>query len=233
MTAPQFQTWQSVQDEVRRRIHAREWPPGTLIPNETDLAREFGCARTTVNRALRALAETGLLERRRKAGTRVARQPVAKATLRIAALRHEIEARNQTYSYQLITREIRVPPVAVSGAMNTGVATKLLSVHALHLADHHPYALEERWINSDAVPAALEQDFQAVSANEWLLENVPFTNGDISFCAVAAAGETAKHLACPNGSALLCFDRLTWDSAKAITKVCITYGPGHLLRTSL
>ena len=233
MTAPQFQTWQSVQKEVLRRIHAREWKPGALIPNEADLAQEFGCARTTVNRALRALADNGLLERRRKAGTRVARQPVAKATLEIAAIRHEVEERNQTYSYQLIARERLVPPVAISGTMKTEAGQKLLNVQALHLADHHPYALENRWINTDAVPSALEQNFQTVSSNEWLLENVPFTNGSISFFAVSATGKTAAHLACAEGSALLCFDRLTWDGTNTITKVCVTYGPGHLLRTSL
>lgn len=233
MTAPQFQTWQGVQKEVLRRIHAREWEPGAWIPNETELAREFGCARTTVNRALRALAENGFLERRRKAGTRVALQPVAKATLEIAAIRHEVEDQNRIYSYQLIAREHRVPPVAVSGTMNTDVGRRMLNIRALHLADYHPYVLENRWINTDAVPSALNQEFQTVSSNEWLLENVPFTNGDISFYAVSASGETAQHLACKNGDALLCFDRLTWDGDKAITKVCITYGPGHALKSSL
>ena len=37
--------WQEVQTEALRRIQAREWPPGGLIPGEVALAREFGCAR--------------------------------------------------------------------------------------------------------------------------------------------------------------------------------------------
>ena len=65
-----IRTWQGVMEEVRRRIHARDWPPGALIPNEADLAAEFGVARVTVNRALRTLAEAGLLDRRRKAEQR-------------------------------------------------------------------------------------------------------------------------------------------------------------------
>ena len=69
----------------------RIWKPGELIPNEADLAIEFGCARATVNRALRALAETGILDRRRKAGTRVALHPVRKVTLEIPIIRHEVE----------------------------------------------------------------------------------------------------------------------------------------------
>ena len=44
--------WQAIRDEVKRRIHARDWKPGEPIPNEAELAEEFGCARATVNRAL-------------------------------------------------------------------------------------------------------------------------------------------------------------------------------------
>ena len=80
-----------MQQEVLRRINAREWPPGALIPNEADLATEFGCARATVNRALRTVAEAGFLDRKRRAGTRVALQPVARATLSIAVIRQEVE----------------------------------------------------------------------------------------------------------------------------------------------
>ena len=65
--------------------------PGEFIPNEADLALELGCARTTVNRALRAVAETGLLDRRRKVGTKVTTNPVRKATISIPIIRQEIE----------------------------------------------------------------------------------------------------------------------------------------------
>ncbi|MCX5494390.1 GntR family transcriptional regulator [Kaistia dalseonensis] len=38
-------SWRNIQAELLRRIYEREWPPGHLLPNETDLAVEFGCAR--------------------------------------------------------------------------------------------------------------------------------------------------------------------------------------------
>ncbi len=75
----QAATWQSIRAEGLRRIHDGLWAPGARIPDEADLAGEFGCARATVNRALRSLAEDGFLERRRKGGTRVALTPVRKA----------------------------------------------------------------------------------------------------------------------------------------------------------
>lgn len=233
MNSPSFRNWQSVQDEVLRRIHAREWKPGDLIPNEADLALEFGCARTTVNRALRALAETGLLDRRRKAGTRVAAQPVAKATLDIAVIRKEVEARGQTYGYMRITRAEQVPPTPISAAMRTYGERLLLHVCALHLADGVPYALEDRWINTSVVPNARVEAFDTVSANEWLLQNAPYTHGEITFSATNATAGDAEALGCAPQSALFAIDRVTWDSAQSVTKVRILYSPGHQLMTRL
>lgn len=233
MTAPTFRNWQSVQEEVRRRIHAREWPPGELIPNEADLALEFGCARATVNRALRSLADSGLLDRRRKAGTRVAALPVAKATLDIAVIRDEVEERGGTYGYQLIKRTEAVPPLEVSGSMKTPATDTLLHVRALHLADNAAYALEDRWINTAVVPDSLSEDFSQISANEWLMAHAPYTNGDITFSAVQASRDQSDILNVKEFSALFAIDRLTWDHAASVTKVRLLFAPGYRLRTVL
>ncbi|WP_281982824.1 UTRA domain-containing protein [Thalassorhabdomicrobium marinisediminis] len=233
MTARRLNNWQAVQDEVLRRIHAREWPPGALIPNEADLAVEFGCSRATVNRALRALADSGLLDRRRKAGTRVAAQPVAKATLDIAVIRHEVEGRGQAYGYQRLSRAEAVPPAAVSGAMGTASDRPLLHIRALHLADGRPYAVEDRWINTGVVPLARDEGFETVSANEWLLEHAPYTHGDIAFSAVVLGPEDAGTLDIAPAEAAFAIDRLTRDGPAAVTKVRLLFPPGYQLRTTL
>lgn len=233
MIKPSFRNWQSVQEEVLRRIHARVWKPGELIPNEADLALEFGCARTTVNRALQSLAESGLLDRRRKAGTRVAAQPVAKATLDITVIRIEIEDRGQKYGYQRIERHEAVPPLAISGSMKTHATRPLLHVRALHMADDTPYAFEDRWINPEVVRDGFSESYETVSANEWLLKNAPYTHGEIAFSATSASPEEAKILCCQKNSALFAIDRLTWDSTLAVTKVRLLFAPGHQLRTIL
>ncbi|MEP1354099.1 MAG: UTRA domain-containing protein [Tateyamaria sp.] len=233
MNSPAFRDWQSVQDEVLRRIRTRMWEPGAMIPNEADLAVEFGCARSTVNRALRSLAEAGWLDRRRKAGTRVATQPIAKATLSIAVIRHEIEERGQKYSYQRVARTLSVPPLDVSAAMRMPAETAMLYIRALHLVDDMPYALESRWINLQVVPGAEDEPFQNLSANEWLLRHAPYSDGEIAFSAVNAGMDEAELLACPEGAALFAVDRLTWDGDASVTKVRLLFAPGHQMRTKL
>lgn len=233
MTATARKNWQGVQEEVLRRIHSREWKPGELIPNEADLAAELGCARATVNRALRTVAETGLLDRRRKAGTRVALHPTARATLDIPVIRREVEDKGARYGYALLSRMIAPPPPAIAAAMAVTPQTKLLHLSALHLADDAPYAVEDRWINLACVPAAQDQPFESISGNEWLLANAAYTHGEIGFSAAMASVAEAEILAAPPGSALFIVNRLTWDHGASVTRVRLAYAPGHQIRAAL
>ena len=121
----------------------------------------------------------------------------------------------------------------MSAALGVGVQDRLLHVVALHLSDDAPYALEDRWINTVHVPDALEQDFRFISANEWLLQNVPYTRGEIAFAAEPATAGNAKHLDCPENSALLAVNRLTWDHDQSVTAVQVLFAPGHQMRTRI
>lgn len=233
MTEAGIRSWQTVQDEVLRRLHSREWRPGEIIPNEADLSREFGCARATVNRALRNLAEAGLLDRRRKAGTRVALHPVRKATLDIPVIKNEIETKGLTYRYSLITRTLMEPPVEIMGRMQARTGDRMLHIKALHMADGRPYVYENRWINPEVVPAALDVDFSKASPNEWLVENIPFEGGDITFSARTSGTEEAEILDCRQGEGLFIIDRSTWSVGKIITSVRLTFAPGYRMHTEM
>ena len=50
---------------VLERIQSGTWAPDAILPSESALVTEFDSTRTTVNRALRELAEEGYLERKR------------------------------------------------------------------------------------------------------------------------------------------------------------------------
>lgn len=225
--------WQAIRAELLRRIHARDWLPGALIPGETELAEEFGCARATVNRALRDLAEEGLVERRRKAGTRVTLHPVRKATLEIPVTRIEVEKRGASHGHAVIERTMARPPEAVAVRLGLGVRTKLLHLRSMHFADNHPFLYEDRWINPDAVPEAVKERFDSISANEWLVRYAPFTHGDIDFGAENVREAEAKLLEVHTGDAVLVVHRTTWNGEQPITFVRLVHAPGHRLRTTL
>lgn len=223
--------WEDVRTEVLRRIRAREWAPGAVIPGEEALAVEFGVARATVNRALRDLAEAGLLERRRKAGTRVAVLPVRKATLEISIIRQEVEARGERYSHRVLAQRMEAVPMAVALRMGVAAGMQLLFLETLHLAGGRPFAHEVRWLNPGVLPGGVVPDFGVVSANEWLVQNVAYAVGDIAFSAEAASREEAAALALAEGAPVFVTERMTWTAEAPITFARLVHGPGYRLRT--
>lgn len=223
--------WQDVRDEALRRIRARAWPPGERIPDEADLAAELGCARATVNRALRDLAETGLLERRRKGGTCVALNPVRKATFEIPVIRLAIETAGHRPGYRLLSDGLALPPDAIAADFAIGAPAPLRHVLALHLADDRPYCLEDRWLSPDSAPPSVS--FATLSANEWLVQNIAFSGGTLAFRAAPADAEQARSLECAPGDPLLVLERMTQASGAPITRVNLYHAPGHRLETTL
>ncbi|MCP4182796.1 MAG: UTRA domain-containing protein [Hyphomicrobiales bacterium] len=222
-----------MQTELLRRISERIWLPGELVPKEVELAAEFGCARATVNRAMREMANSGILSRKRKAGTRVAINPVRKATLDIPVIRLDIENRGASYRYLMLSREIIRPPPFIANRLTLGVDNELLHLRAVHFSDNQPFVYEERWVNPAAIPEILNADLSLESANEWLVHHALFTSGDISFSAHNATENEAEVFGIITGTALFVVERLTWLGTIPITSVCLSYAPGFKMHTDL
>jgi GntR family transcriptional regulator len=61
--------YREIAAEVRRAIVDGQYPPGTLLPPEPELAARFGASRSLVNRAMQALAAEGVVRARQGRGT--------------------------------------------------------------------------------------------------------------------------------------------------------------------
>lgn len=225
--------WQAIHAEALRRIQTREWPPGTLIPNESVLAKEFTCARATVNRALQALADAGWLERRRKAGTRVTLSPQRRAQLAIPLIRQEIETRGQIFSHSIIERTITRMPTAPRAALSLSTPSRALHIRTLYLADARAFAYEDRWVNLAAVPDMADAPLTGISPNEWLVRYAPFAHGTLDYSAAPAGRAQALHLNCPLDTPLMILERRTFGPGAPVTFVRLAYAPGHHLRLNI
>ncbi|WP_424987522.1 GntR family transcriptional regulator [Microbulbifer sp. S227A] len=224
-------TFRDVKSDILAKITLGEWAPGTLLPNEVDLAETYGCARATVNRAMRELAEDGIVERRRKAGTRVRSAPIRQARFDIPIVRDEIEGGNAEYRYALVSREAGPAPDWLRAQLALGPGTRAVHLTCMHYADGAPYQYEDRWINLDVLPMAETADFAATGPNEWLVSTIPFSNAEISFSASAADARLAEYLRCSVGQALFTIERSTWWEDRPITFVRLFFRPGHRMTT--
>ncbi|OKL43368.1 GntR family transcriptional regulator [Pseudovibrio exalbescens] len=223
------QSWKTVRDRIHEWILSGRYGPGDKLPKDAELALDLDCARSTIQRAMQDLSDSGIVERRRKGGTHVRKNPLVRATLDIPLTRLEIEQRGGQYGYQLIEKAKRPPTRAVQAAFGMTEPSEFLQIVCLHLSDGRPYTLEDRWVSIDTVPNILAVDLTRENANEWLLKNAPYTRIELKFYAVNADEETADLLAVTPGCALLAMERTTWVDDAAITTVTAITAPGYQL----
>ncbi|CAN5385548.1 histidine utilization repressor [soil metagenome] len=183
-----------IRSEIASRILSGDWAPGHRIPFEHELMAQYGCSRMTVNKALTPLAESGLIIRRRRVGSFVARPRIHSAVLDIPDIQAEITGRGEPYGYELLSRKIRTASRRDRKSLERAVSGRILTVQCLHRASGRPFALEERLINLGAVPAAEGVDFTQIPPGTWLLGFVPWTEAEHKISAINTSRASAKLL---------------------------------------
>lgn len=191
--------------------------PGARLPVEHELMRLHGCSRMTVSKALSALAAAGLIERRKRAGSFVARPKVHAMVLDVPDLGAEVTERGQSYAYRLLGRRVRAPR-GEEERLLAGPGM-LLQLDGLHCADGMPLALEHRLVALAAAPELADADFSAEAPGSWLLHHVPWTEAETRISAIGADARSADLLGLDPGAALLSIERRTWRGAERITNV--------------
>ncbi|WP_235871354.1 GntR family transcriptional regulator [Shimia sediminis] len=233
MISPMRHNWKSVRDEVAARILRSDYAPGDRLPRDEELAAELGCARSTVVRAMQDLADSGIVERRRKGGTRVPANPVTRATFDIPVTRSEIEARGQSYGYHLLEQTPAPSPLHVTTAFGLSAPQDMLHLRALHLADQKPYIFEDRWIALNTVPEIRDVDLTTLSANEWLVKNRPYSRCTVRFYATNAGSDYGPIFATDPTTPLFVVERTTWVNDAPITSVKAIAHPGYQMLTEV
>lgn len=96
-----------IRGELEDRLARGDYPLGSLMPTEIELAREFETSRFTIREALRWLHERGFVERRQGVGTRVVSdRPQSSYTLSVGSLEELFQVAQDTHF--AIERDVRV-----------------------------------------------------------------------------------------------------------------------------
>lgn len=232
-------TWQVLQDQILDRIRAGEWRAGDLIPTEQQLSQEYKCARATVNRALRELADRGIIERRRKVGTRVTGQIPAKAALGEQKIRQAITAQGGWYELRLLSARMTPPTDAVQTAMLAPQTTSaptggLIRLALRHDSDGAPYCHEILWILPEVAPDIYTtlQSGQAMTTAEvaaFLTHPQGITRITKTLFAQNASDETAAALTLDPATAVFRIDRVLWQDSIAAALSQQAFPPDYRL----
>jgi GntR family transcriptional regulator, histidine utilization repressor len=221
---------QKILSDIETRIVSGEWPPGHRIPFEVDLAEHYGCSRMTVNKVMTQLANSGLIERRKKSGSFVAFPKAQSAILEIHDIKAEVQSLNLAYSYEIASFVTRKATADDRKRLELTAEARVADIVCLHFAANRPFCLEERIINLDTVPEAAKPDFSQNAPGPWLLKEVPWSAAEHRITAISASSEVAARLDIDKSAACLAVERRTWSGAGPVTHVKFTYpGDRHAL----
>ena len=224
-------SYRDIKRIVLERLKDGTWPADSTLPAEAELAAQLASTRTTVNRALRELADEGYLERKRRAGTRVRGVRQRKATLPVPQPREEILATGQAYRYYLCHEQQGRLPNWLAARLDLHIDTDALQLTCLHYAGSTVHQLEQRWIVIASVPEALHARFGETPPGEWLLTQVPFTDIELAYSAETADAKSAELMGTEPGRALFTAERTTWLVEQPVTFARMHFAPGYRLET--
>jgi GntR family transcriptional regulator, histidine utilization repressor len=207
-----------ISGDLAARIRRGDWRPGFRIPFEHELTAQYGCARATANKAVLSLVAAGLVERRRRAGSFVARPHLQSAVLQIPDIEAEISGRGQAYGYDLLLRRERQGSSSPDESA-LGAKGRVLQIHCRHLANGRPLAVEERIVNLEVVPEAGGQDFTTQAPGPWLLAHVAWSEARHQIEAINPPKALAARLGVAPADACLSVKRWTWREGEGVTFV--------------
>jgi GntR family histidine utilization transcriptional repressor len=218
-----------IRKALETAIVSGNWPPGARVPSEAELLKRYRCSRMTVNKALSALADSGLIIRRRRSGSFVATPKSEANVLTIQNTEEEVVRAGKAYRLVLLSRIERKASRRDAFRLKVPAASRILALKCVHFADGDPVVTEDRLINLAAVPSAANVDFSTTSPGTWLLQAVPWSEAEHQIRAVNASERIAAQLGIEVGEACLEVERRTRYLNQEITHVLLSY-PGSTYR---
>lgn len=145
---------------LRARITLGEWVPGTALPPESLLAKEYGVALGTLRQAIALLVAESLLERRHGRGTFVRAGVDGASMLRFFRFRHDGDLQATPQS-RILARSMALASTAEADALDLPVSSSVLTLERLRSLDGRPCLLEHITLPLPAFAALATSDTQA------------------------------------------------------------------------
>jgi GntR family transcriptional regulator len=195
-------------DLIRDRIATRVWMAGTALPNEGDLAREFGVSPGTVRKALERLEEMRLITRRQGRGSFVCDLTSGELVDRFATIRG---ADGENVAAKAGSVEIeRVAATAEECArLRLAPGDPVYRIRRLLLAVDAPFMIEKASMPAALFPGLEQQE--AVAGQVALLARhfgVLLGKGSERVATEPASREVSEALGLAEGAIVVVLDRV-------------------------
>jgi len=200
-----------VKHALAERILSGIWAPGRLLPNEFQLAGEFGVSQGTVRKALDSLAAENLVERHQGRGTFVARHTSDTVHFRFFQL-YDSGGRIHPDS-----RDVRIalaePGRRERAALALAPESRVIRIARTRTHDCRPIIDEQISLSEALFAGVLERDTIPNTLYDLYQTDFGITVARVeeNLRATAASETTAERLNCAAGAPVLSIERIAFD----------------------
>ncbi len=199
---------------LREDIEQGVYKPGDALPTEHQLMRGYKLSITTVRRAVHDLAREGWIYRKAGKGTFVKRNKLEERLARLTSFAEEMQSRNITPQFKLVSAEESIPPTEIMRALKLPSKQKAFLIERVQIANNEPIALARGYWIPEIGEQLAQQDLNRISLYEIVEQHlhIPLTEADESISAAVADADIARKLDISRNSPLLVRRRLTYTT---------------------
>jgi GntR family transcriptional regulator len=199
-----------IHGDLRDRISSGQWPPGSPLPSQHELAGQFGVSIMTLRQALQLLIDDGLIQTRHGSSTYVAAH-YAYDLGHLRGFAADLTAQGARITTELLAAGTITPPADVGTRLAS--PAEVLRLRRLRLSDSRPLIVQTSYL-----PATLSYALESADLRHRGLYATLAEHGLI----IARANETitpttlstvdARDLARPRGSPALLSHRVSFTA---------------------
>ncbi|MGY3779099.1 GntR family transcriptional regulator [Isobaculum melis] len=200
--------YQHIVHIVSERIKNDEYNFQYALPNQQELATEFGVSRMTVKKALDILKEEGVIYSSRGLGTFVVQHEKLQ---KISTYQKKQQTKQFSYLKQMLSFEKKHPHQLLQQQLAISAQQNVYAATFIRYRNERPYALEHWFIPEQVIPGitqeTLEQDLY-----HYIEFELGLKLGDTSYTISAVvANEVDKlHLNCTDNHPILKVEKLSF-----------------------
>ncbi len=162
--------YQAIEAELRRRIDAGDYEPGSRLPAQDELAAQFGVTLMTLRQAIASLEASGLVRAARGKGTFVADRPVDIRYDNLSSFVAQMRAAGVDLTTEILGVDTGPAARWPAAAAALGLTGDLACLSRRRLVDGLPLSLQRSFLDRSAIPVESLADLGNASLYDLLAD---------------------------------------------------------------
>jgi GntR family transcriptional regulator len=169
--------YETIADEIRKRIIEHVYPLEHALPDEIHLAQEFEVSRMTMKRALEILVMEGLIYRKRGKGTFILQSSFQKD--RINVISKETRGLTQVIGdrslrSEVLNFEVKFPSQEVANHLMIELTEPVYEIRRVRYVDDEPYVIELTYMVANLI-TGITREILEKSVYAYIQEELGYT----------------------------------------------------------